>query len=196
MNKNLIIPTILITVITIAVIAVAQLYLEPPTMTTSLKLSDDYLSTNLFGAEMNIPDEIQYVNNILDKIELECYAVAWYNNTENGQAIVFMNTFKEIENSMPENQTGYKFLENTLVRKYLEINCLHLHTMNDLPNDYNNTMGMNPLDACLDYNDLKWFEKSTTRTLNKELIENFIEQTDKNIEKQQDWLTIESMTED
>ena len=89
-------------------------------------VKQEFYTTNLFDAKMNLPDELTYVNRILDPIDLECYAVAWYNPDETGQAIVFMESFEKINQSMPSNQTAFKFLENSLVRKYLEVNCLLL----------------------------------------------------------------------
>jgi len=189
-NTTITIAIVVLVIASITIIAVInQAESEPITQ-------ENFFSTNLFDANMNLPDEISYVNKILDPIDLDCYAVAWYNATENGQAIIFMDAFKEIEKSMPSEQSSFKFLENILVRKYLEINCLHLHMITDLPENYDPNIGMLPQFACLEFNSLEWCENSTRRTLDKELIADFIAEIESNIENDNtDWLTMEQTPE-
>ena len=183
---------IIIVGIVIAIIAISNMMQEP-----KQTVQTEYYTTNLFGAKMNLPDEINYVNKILDPLILDCYAVAWYNPDETGQAIVYMESFEEIQQSMPTNQTGFKFLENSLVRKYLEVNCLHLNSLDDLPENYDELFGVNPMTACLEYNSEDWCKISTGRTLELKQIEIFVEESEatKKTQSEDEWLTVVPMPE-
>jgi len=122
-------------------------------------------TTNLFNAGMIIQDEIIYVNSILDPIEnLECYTIAWYHDNEKGQAIIYSQSFEQIQNNLPEGMNAFKFLDNQLVKKYLEINCLHLNSSSEIPEDYDITIGVLPIMACTKYHTTEWCEEQLGRT--------------------------------
>jgi len=166
MNKKIliIIPLIIILGISIPIMTMFQT-MDVPVVETEIETKVEFQTTNLFDLGMDIQDEIVYVNNILDPIEkLDCYAIAWYHDEEEGQAIVYSKAFEEIKSNVPESLNAFKFMENQLVKKYLEINCLHLNYASEIPEDYTITIGMLPNLACTNYHSEKWCEEAFART--------------------------------
>lgn len=87
---------------------------------------------------------------ILPEINLHCYNVNWFNNF--GFQIVFTETIVEIGETLASYDIDFsneEFFNDKRVVDYLVINCPHVDSRLELPDEYNAFIGMDALDKCL-----------------------------------------------
>ena len=141
-----------------------------------------YPTTNLFGMNMMVHDEYVYIDKILSGVELECYAVNFYNATADGRFVYYDTMLDGLRANMAdltlrpnlsenitakflnatvniENISIGRFLDNAIVKAYYEVNCRHLASEYDIPDDYNADIGTTAFEMCFErkyiFTDLK-----------------------------------------
>ena len=132
-----------------------------------------YPTTNLFGMNMMVDEEYVYIDKILSGVELECYAVNFYNATADGRFVYYDTMLDGLRANMAdltlrpnlsenitakflnatvniENISIGRFLDNAIVKAYYEVNCRHLASEYDIPDDYNADIGTTAFEMCFE----------------------------------------------
>lgn len=135
----------------------------------------EYPTTNLFGMNMMLDDEYTYINEILNGVEPECYAVNFYNATSEGDFVYYNTMVAKLRERMDgmfvkpnfaENITAKlhnatinksqltvgRFLDNPIVKVYFELNCKHLDSRYDVPDDFDKSLGISAYSMCYERN--------------------------------------------
>jgi len=103
-----------------------------------------YFSTT--EEEENKPNYTQ----ILSEVNLKCYNVNWFGTF--GFQLTFMDTIKEIGEKLDEYDMDFsneEFFKDQEVVDYLVINCPHVDSRLNVPDDYDPFVGVPALDKCL-----------------------------------------------
>ena len=94
------------------------------------------------------------VKQILDSTQIKCYNINWFGSEGTGFQVVFKDSIEEIKSKLRANgipiEVDEQFFKVQMVVDHLIRVCPHLDNRDQIPQNFDQKIGVNALDKCME----------------------------------------------